>query len=334
VTQLGAWEIGASGTPERMFDDREYLERHLEDWIQRDPSLLGGDIRWVARQLTLPDGTRLDLLGLTRDNEWVIVELKAGAVGGGAVEQALHYFLQIGGMTNGQLRDRIAARGLSAEAQEAAFEALATDGDDVDRDYRLIVSGIGSGESADGTADLLGRHGLTIPIQVVTFRLLRDSVGHRILLREVDEDLTAETSALGRQWSLDHVLDYAERCGVRGEFEQIRSHLLAMGYRAYRKKWGLNFNLGTRRQCFWVTPEQGAIHIGYLSSNFPALFGVDEERTKLDMGTNWLHLAPSEAVAQMRRWTSTIEAYRAELAAGETTAMDASDSVAIAAPAM
>lgn len=91
MIHIGAWEIGADEVPRRMVDDREYLESQLETWIERDPSLLSGEIRWVSRQLTLPDRSRLDLLGLTRNNEWVIAELKAGPVSGGAVEQAVHY---------------------------------------------------------------------------------------------------------------------------------------------------------------------------------------------------------------------------------------------------
>ncbi len=310
MTHLGAWEVGADDVPQRMADDRVFLERNLEDWIQRDPSLLGGDIRWVARQLTLPDQSRLDLLGLTRDNEWVIAELKAGAVGGGAVEQALHYFLQLANMTNSQLTQAIRAHGISAEAVATAESALATEGEDGSRDYRLMAAGVGRGEAAEAVAAILTRYGLAIPIQVITFRLLRSIDGRRILLREVDEDLSSQSSQSDNQWSLDHVLGYAERCGVREGFEQIRSELLARGYRTYQKKWGLNFNLRSRLQCFWVTPEEGMIHIGYLTGNFPALFGVDEESVRADMGANWLHLPSVEAVERMRRWADVVERYR------------------------
>jgi hypothetical protein len=45
MTHIGAWAIGDGDVPKRMDADREFLERHLEGWIERDPSLLGGDIR-------------------------------------------------------------------------------------------------------------------------------------------------------------------------------------------------------------------------------------------------------------------------------------------------
>lgn len=53
-------------------------------------------MRWVARQLRLLDNTRLDLLGLTPDDEWVVIELKRGPVDASTLTQALHYALLLG----------------------------------------------------------------------------------------------------------------------------------------------------------------------------------------------------------------------------------------------
>jgi RecB family endonuclease NucS len=106
TTYIAAWEIGDGDVPTRMAEEREFLEKHLEGWIEHEPSLLGGDIRWVSRQLVLPDGSRLDLLGLTKDNTWVIAELKAGQVDASTVLQAMHYFLQIAAMSDAELAQR------------------------------------------------------------------------------------------------------------------------------------------------------------------------------------------------------------------------------------
>lgn len=311
MTHIGVWEIGDDDAPRRLSVDREFLEKHLETWIERDPSLLGGDVRWVSRQLTLLDGSRLDLLGLTKDGTWVIVELKAGPVGVDTIRQALHYFLEIAGMTNGQLAQRIRSRGISDASVAIAVDELAPDAGDSDRDYLLLVAGVGSGESAEAAAAILERHGFDVPIQVVTFQLLRDSTGHRILLREVDERIATEATAPSSRWSLDEVLQLAERYGVREGFEAIRSKLLAQGFRAYQKKYGLNFNLGTRAQSLWVAPREGRIHLGYLAANFPALYGVDESQAGAEFGPNWIDLPPAEALQRIQEWAEIIAGYHA-----------------------
>jgi len=311
MTHIGVWEIYDNDAPRRMSNDRAFLEKHLEAWIQRDPSLLDTGVRWVSRQLTLPDGSRLDLLGLTRDGTWVIVELKAGPVGAGTVRQAMHYFLEIAGMTNGQLAKRIRDRGNFDASVAAALEELAPDAGDSDRDYRLLVAGVGSGESAEVTAEILERHGFDVPIQVVTFQLLRDSTGRRILLREVDDFASPEPLTQGSGRSLDSALRHAERCGVLEGFEAIRSYLLGQGFREYRRKNGLNFNLASRKQCLWVHPREGKIYIGYLDGNFAALFGVDNSQAAADLGPNWINLPPAEALLRIQQWSDIIIRYHA-----------------------
>jgi hypothetical protein len=309
MTSIGAWEIGTDDVPRRMAGDREFLERHLESWIERDPSLLGGDIRWVARQLHLSDGSVLDLLGLTKDNTWVIAELKRGLVGTGTVLQAMHYFLQIAAMSDAELAQRIRNYGAADDSLVGALDELASHSEETARDYRLVVAGVGGGDSAEIAASILARYGLTVRIQVITFQLLRDSQGHRILLREVEEEGLRETRVAASPY--DDILTLAERFGVRDGFEQIRNDLLGRGYRSFQKRSGLNFSIGSRLQTFWIKPVEGCVHIGYLSGNFSTLYGVDEATALTDFGPNWLDLLPAEAVQRVRDWADIIDRYRA-----------------------
>jgi hypothetical protein len=310
LAHIAAWEIGSDEVPRRIPSDREFLEKHLEGWIERDPSLLASDVQWASRQLTLPDGSRLDLLGLSKDKTWVVVELKGGPPGAGAVDQVLHYFMQIATMTDGELAHRIRAQGISDEAAAPALEELAPDADDSARDYLLLVAGVGTGEAAQASAATLTRHGFDVPIRVVSFQVLRDSDGRRILVREVEDAPYGEAGSEGSRYSLDDVLDYAARCGVRAGFEAIRRHLLDRGFRQSRKRYGLNFNTGSRLQCLWVTPVEGAIHMGYLSGNFPTLYGIDEGQAEAELGDNWIDLEPDEALNRITRWADAIDRYR------------------------
>lgn len=310
MTSVGAWQILRDDRPQRLLPDRKFLEAHLETWIENDASLLSSDIRWVARQLTLPDRSRLDLLGLSMDGTWVIVELKHGAVGSGTIAHALHYLLEITKLSDLELVQLIRTKGGPIGAVSDDLERLArsSGSDSARRDYRLVVAGVGDGEAAQEAAQSLANLNLAVDVQVVTFELVVDAEGRRTLIREIEEE-PAPTAVIGAQWTLDTVLADADAVGVRAGFEKVIELFESRaGWRRYLKKSGLNFNRGTRKQAFWVRPETGGkIHIGYLDANFPELFGIEEARAGELLGSNWLDLEPSEALAKLERWLDLID---------------------------
>src|SRR5436190_15122418 len=66
------------------------LNRSLEDWIARDPSLVVEGLKVVGKQITL-EGGRLDLLGVDPQGLWTVVEIKRGLLYRDTVAQALDY---------------------------------------------------------------------------------------------------------------------------------------------------------------------------------------------------------------------------------------------------
>lgn len=66
-------------------------EDRLENWLARDPSLLGIEILIIGRQVVTDHAGRIDLLGLDRDANCVIVELKRGRTPRDVVSQLLDY---------------------------------------------------------------------------------------------------------------------------------------------------------------------------------------------------------------------------------------------------
>ena len=68
------------------------LERFdLQEWIDGTPAILGEDIFIIAKELPLPSGIRLDLLGLDRQGKLVVIELKRDSSGRDVVWQAIKY---------------------------------------------------------------------------------------------------------------------------------------------------------------------------------------------------------------------------------------------------
>src|SRR5207244_13116149 len=51
-------------------------EGRLEEWLERDPSVLGMEVAIVGRQVQTPFGGRIDLLAVDRNANCVILELK------------------------------------------------------------------------------------------------------------------------------------------------------------------------------------------------------------------------------------------------------------------
>ena len=73
--------------------NREALndEQRLEDWVVKDPSILGIDVLLVGRQVTTASGGRIDLLAIDGEANLVVLELKRDKTPREVVAQALDY---------------------------------------------------------------------------------------------------------------------------------------------------------------------------------------------------------------------------------------------------
>jgi hypothetical protein len=68
----------------------DYEER-LENWIAREPLILGMDVLLIGRQVTTEFGGRIDLLGIDRQGNLTIIELKRAKTPREIVAQVLEY---------------------------------------------------------------------------------------------------------------------------------------------------------------------------------------------------------------------------------------------------
>ena len=89
MAKLAAWSSDAQNgesdaQPRRLGLSQIGLERHLEDWIVKDLTLIGEGYALVGRQVSIDDG-RLDLLAIDSQDRWIVIEIKPGRLDSGTL---------------------------------------------------------------------------------------------------------------------------------------------------------------------------------------------------------------------------------------------------------
>lgn len=87
---MNLWAV-ENGSLKEINKSRIDLENQLEDWIFNDPSILNLDILMIGRQVHTQFGGYIDLLGINRDGDLVVIELKRDKTPRDIVAQCLDY---------------------------------------------------------------------------------------------------------------------------------------------------------------------------------------------------------------------------------------------------
>ncbi|MGZ4871096.1 MAG: endonuclease NucS domain-containing protein, partial [Candidatus Angelobacter sp.] len=92
-TEIKVWQLTNGELHEIEADDLSatYREKDLEEWIERDPSLLGSKLLVIGRQYDIPNVGRLDLLCVDETGTLVLVEFKRNLTNRETVAQVLDY---------------------------------------------------------------------------------------------------------------------------------------------------------------------------------------------------------------------------------------------------
>lgn len=93
---MSFWKINSSNKPEKVpvtkLKNESLLEKHLEDWVESNPEILGEKLLVIGRQIIIPEvKDKLDLLGLDSYGNATIIELKRGKLSDPVDMQALRY---------------------------------------------------------------------------------------------------------------------------------------------------------------------------------------------------------------------------------------------------
>ncbi len=169
---------------------KEHEEMVLENWIEANPQSLLEDsgLLIIGRQVTTNLGGFIDLLGLDRTGNAVVVELKRDRTPRESLAQLLEYASFVEELTSDKL-EQIFQRYLNDESTSLAeyhHEYFALESDEAvafNKDQRLVIVGQRISQEILQTATFLRKKGLQVTC--VEFSFFRSEQGLKLLSHDI-----------------------------------------------------------------------------------------------------------------------------------------------------
>lgn len=288
MNDLGIWSIQAD-QPVRLKRSQVSLERHLEEWIERDPSLVQAGLIILGRQQRC-DGGIIDLLALDRiTNEWVIIEVKRGNIRRETIMQAIDYAASVSTMSESQLRENVEAY---LRLHRMDLQALVDDGTidesvfNAERQIRVCVVGTGRDAQLERMIDyLVNQYGM--PITVIDFNTFEDETGNHYLMRKLtDQDEVRPGYRQGSESEqcdeseLQRLFQLADNNGIGDQFRLLYD--TCVQYRLYPRlyKWSIMYAPPRHRgRCLvvaWVKPKSNKMRTFAVPATFAEFYPLAE----------------------------------------------------------
>ena len=195
IVKLAAWSIDRQPSeealpppaPHRIGHSHIGLERHLQDWIANDVTLIGEGLTLVGREVAIDDG-RLDLLAIDTQDRWVVIEIKPELLDRFALTQALYYASSLARLGADELLEKLEPRfdKLGDAERLSAQVKRQLESEDEGRAIAVLLVGAGVHAGLERMNEFLGRFG--VPIGIVSFEVFELDSGPRLLIREVLEE--------------------------------------------------------------------------------------------------------------------------------------------------
>ncbi len=185
---MAIWKItdeGPKELPQTELPREKVLEEDLEEWIEKEPIILGEPLLLIGRQVMIPEvKDRLDLLAVDPQGNAVVIELKRGKLNTPVDTQALRYASYISKWGFEDFENQ--ARSYLGKAGDEDFnfnqiyetfcnEAGVEDPPDLNADQRIIIVGSEVKDKLGSVALWLSEH--NIDIKVIEVDVFKDDQG-------------------------------------------------------------------------------------------------------------------------------------------------------------
>lgn len=199
---MSLWKVWDSKLEEVQEADLEQEDR-LEDWIMSDPSILGIELLLIGRQVSTAYGGRIDLLGIDRQGDIVILELKRKKTPREVVAQVLDYASWVRGLTYRAVDDIASGhleQNLSVAFSEYFGEAIP---EKINTNHRMVIVASQLDDSSERIVQYLAEE-YDVNVNVIFFTFFRagsDELVGRAWLMDPEEVQERSESRKQAPWS-------------------------------------------------------------------------------------------------------------------------------------
>lgn len=242
--------------------DISNLEDRLESWIEVNPSILGEEFLIINRQYRLPNGEKVDLLGIDVDGNLAIIELKRDKGRREAIAQLLDYETLLSNLKEEELNDIAVTyfeeNGLEWENLREGFEQNFGKREvSFNSSRRTFIIA----PELDATTEkvinyLSSQYGMDI--NAVTFTYYKDEMNREFIIRNVV--VSPEERMVRTTYPLPYHLDRAKNKKVRNLFESIFEYFSKQGYRLHSTKYYITIFLDDL-EVGYIRPRKTMAHI-------------------------------------------------------------------------
>lgn len=263
------------------------LEKCLEDWLERDISIISDDLLVIGREVGTAFGRAIDLLCINRDGDLVIVELKKDKAPREVVAQVLEYASWVDDLSYEEVvsiaDEYLKAKGLNLEeAFQQKFKAPLPDV--LNESHEMLIVASSLDDQIERVIRYLNEHG--IRMNAVTFSYFKDGDREyiaRVLLVSRGEKRERGTKRRGRLTE-DELRRIAEDNGVLDLYKSLVEELTPLFDSKTTSLSALSFvgvQEGHWNTIFNVMPkesnEENGLKIQVYFKRFAKYFGISEE---------------------------------------------------------
>jgi len=177
--QMGMWRIDGD-TPRRLSAATLPSEATLEQYLEKDPSLLGDRLLVIGRQVKTPHGKLIDLLAMDGDGNLHVLELKRDKTPRDVVAQVLDYGSWVSTLDRDSIID-LANNHLEVPFESAFEDVFGTSApDELNAAVQMTIVATGLDSGSERIVTYLRT--FSVPVNAVFFSYLEDD-GRRYLAR-------------------------------------------------------------------------------------------------------------------------------------------------------
>ena len=256
VIDVKLWKI-VDNNPVKVEKRRLGLERNLEDWIEKDPTILDENLLLIGRQVN-----NIDLLFLDRNGNTVIAELKREKTPRDVVTQIIEYASWVEHLGYEDLKKEAEKTYKQPEALKVKFKERfdAELPETLNEQHRMIIVAAGLDDSTRRIIEYLAHGKRNVPINVAIFHYFEDNGNKhmsRTFLIEPSklEERATYTTKLKPAITMEEFVKNYENAGVgelaekikelydKGEDWEIRLFTTGLGLRTHDGDINASFNV-------------------------------------------------------------------------------------------